>query len=127
MGRIFFVIASDDTMLCDIALKNPQKVMLIGTMEEDIFVDPKDKSDLPLVFADFECEYTPESMQWHYAKENQSKLDKRTRSANIYLMHPPRCGKKLLVLDLDHTLLDIRYTKKVGKFCGLILKSILVQ
>lgn len=37
---------------------------------------------------------------------NGENLKKFTDSTEIYVMNPPRDGKKLLVLDLDHTLLD---------------------
>lgn len=40
----------------------------------------------------------------HVAKEEN--LKKFTESTMIHIMQPPREGKPLLVLDLDHTLLD---------------------
>jgi predicted HAD superfamily phosphohydrolase YqeG len=40
--------------------------------------------------------------------ENQEKLKKTIERTEINLMNPARPGKKLLVLDLDHTLLDFK-------------------
>ena len=42
--------------------------------------------------------------------ENIAKLAKRVASAPLKLAHPPREGKKLLVLDIDYTLFDHRST-----------------
>jgi ubiquitin-like domain-containing CTD phosphatase 1 len=74
--------------------------ILMGTPEEDIFVDPRDHPDLPDVMDDFDLDLDP---QQHI---NQDLLLKFTEKTAIHIMHPPREGKPLLVLDLDHTLLD---------------------
>lgn len=42
------------------------------------------------------------------ATENQAKLKKCVKNAEINTMNPPRTGKHLLVLDLDHTLLHLK-------------------
>ena len=42
------------------------------------------------------------------ATENQAKLKKCVKNAEINTMNQPRTGKHLLVLDLDHTLLHLK-------------------
>ncbi|CAK4464541.1 hypothetical protein Ae201684P_022444 [Aphanomyces euteiches] len=105
--------APDHTLLQDLTLKNPHKFMLIGTVEDDIFVDPQSlpKAALPRVFDDFACKFSPGSTEWTHARENHDRLDKMLAATEISLINPFRCGKKLLVLDLDHTLMDITATK----------------
>ena len=42
--------------------------------------------------------------------ENLAKLARRVAAQPLKLLHPPRPGKKLLVLDIDYTLFDHRST-----------------
>ncbi|KAF0691904.1 Aste57867_16943 [Aphanomyces stellatus] len=58
--------AGNEVLLRDLTLKNPHKFMLIGTVEDDIFVDPDlmPKDALPTVFSDFDCAYSPGSVEW---------------------------------------------------------------
>eukprot|EP00605_Chrysophyceae_sp_TOSAG23-4_P001344 GSChrysophyteH1.ASY1.ANO1.1461.1 assembled CDS len=51
------------------------------------------------VVSDLECKFTPTSEVWQ-------KLEKHSNSCDIHYINAPRPGKKLLVLDLDHTILD---------------------
>ena len=80
--------------------------ILMGTPEEEIFVDPGERDDLPDVVDDFDLDFNAGSTEWlqHVAKEEN--LKKFTEKTEIHIMNPPRAGKPLLVLDLDHTLLD---------------------
>jgi len=80
----------------------------MGTRDANLFVDPKDRSDLPEVFDDFETDYATLSKEWHRSKRNGEKLCQFTASTAINVIAPPRAGKRLLVLDLDHTLLDFK-------------------
>jgi len=100
--------SSDDaTLLSEIRFKkNPHQFMMVGTPEDQIFVDPGEKGDLPEVFDDFELDFTMYSDQWHRSLENEENLRKFTDSTEVHFINPPREGKHLLVVDLDHTLLD---------------------
>ena len=42
--------------------------------------------------------------------ENVVKLARRVAATPLAVLHPPRAGKKLLVLDIDYTLFDHRST-----------------
>jgi len=78
----------------------------MGTPEEHIFVDPDDHNDLPNVVDDFDIDFNAGTEEWlaHVAKGEN--LKKFTESTLIHIMNEPRAGKPLMVLDLDHTLLD---------------------
>jgi ubiquitin-like domain-containing CTD phosphatase 1 len=79
---------------------------LMGTPETELFVDPIDKDDCPEVIDDFDLDYNAGSEEWAREISNSSNLAKFTASTEIFLMSDLREGKPLLVLDLDHTLLD---------------------
>lgn len=108
----------DNDMLSELKTKTSKKpvdsatgcilhqFMLMGTPEENIFVDPSDRGDLPDVIDDFELDFNAGSDQWVQHVANGQNLKKFTESTLIHVMNPPRENKLLLVLDLDHTLLD---------------------
>jgi ubiquitin-like domain-containing CTD phosphatase 1 len=80
--------------------------ILMGTPEEDIFVDPGDRDDLPDVVDDFELDFNAGSAEWMNHVANEANLRDFTERTSVHIMNPPRDGKPLLVLDLDHTLMD---------------------
>jgi len=80
--------------------------ILMGTPEEEIFVDPSARDDLPDVIDDFDLDFNAGSDEWLQHVANGENLKKFTEHTQVHIMNPPRQGKPLLVLDLDHTLLD---------------------
>lgn len=54
---------------------------------------------------DFDLDFSAGSDEWLEHKANGENLKKFTENTEIHIMNPPRDGKPLLVLDLDHTLL----------------------
>jgi len=54
---------------------------------------------------DFELDFNAGSDMWVQHVANQENLKSFTEKTEVHLMNPPRPGKPLLVLDLDHTLL----------------------
>ncbi|CAM9418694.1 unnamed protein product [Sphacelaria rigidula] len=98
--------AADDCPLEKIRLKTPHRFILMGTPEAEIFVDPGEKEDLPDVFDDFDLDVSHASDEWRHAIENSENLIKFSEKTELHFINPPRDGKALLVLDLDHTLLD---------------------
>ena len=113
---------NDDTLLVDLKVKNGKKssdaggggvpdavvheFILMGTPEHEIFVDPSDKDDLPDVIDDFDLDFNAGSSEWLQHVANGENLKKFTEHTTVNIMNEPREGKPLLVLDLDHTLLD---------------------
>jgi ubiquitin-like domain-containing CTD phosphatase 1 len=80
--------------------------ILMGSVEKDIFVDPNEKDDLPEVVDDFDLDFTAGSEEWVQHVATGENLKKFTESTAVYIMNEPREGFPLMVLDLDHTLLD---------------------
>jgi ubiquitin-like domain-containing CTD phosphatase 1 len=80
--------------------------ILMGTPEADIFVDPSDRDDLPEVIDDFVYNPQDTSALEVLIRTYRARMDQCIAETTIVVMHPPRPGKHLLVLDLDHTLLD---------------------
>mmetsp|Transcript_29390 Transcript_29390/g.70677 ORF Transcript_29390/g.70677 Transcript_29390/m.70677 type:complete len:363 (+) Transcript_29390:35-1123(+) len=107
---------NDAVVLKDLKVKSAKKpvtdgsvsheFIMMGTKEENIFVDPNDKDDLPEVVDDFDLDFNAGSSEWLQHVANGENLKKFTESTMIHIMSEPRPGKPLLVLDLDHTLLD---------------------
>ena len=86
--------------------------MMIGTPDAEVIVDPKDKTELPIILDDFEGEWAPGSEayveKWRSSVEARQKLDAAASKLELPFISQPRPGKRLLVVDLDHTLLDFR-------------------
>jgi len=80
--------------------------ILMGTAEKDIFVDPQDHDNLPEVVDDFDLDFNAGSEEWLEHVATGENLKKFTESTAVNIIHAPRKGKPLMVLDLDHTLLD---------------------
>lgn len=99
----------DESILKDIKFKKQKtshEFILMGTPEEEIFVDPSDKEGLPDVVDDFDLDFNAGSEEWVEHLATGENLRNFTESTIIHVMNEPRDGKPLLVLDLDHTLLD---------------------
>eukprot|EP01018_Ginkgo_biloba_P016733 Gb_00636 [translate_table: standard] len=99
-------LANDATLLSELPLKSTVKMTMIGTVEDDIIVDPV---DAPEIIDDFEL--GQDDVTDIKDKEvNKQKLRRRIEQYKIKLLNPCREGKKLLVLDIDYTLFDHRST-----------------
>jgi ubiquitin-like domain-containing CTD phosphatase 1 len=90
----------------DAPMSITHQFILMGTPEEKIFVDPSLRDDLPDVVDDFDLDFNAGSHLWLQHKANEDNLKKFTDATEVFIMNEPRPGKPLLVLDLDHTLLD---------------------
>ncbi|KAJ4965982.1 hypothetical protein NE237_017831 [Protea cynaroides] len=98
---------SDDTLLLSqLPLKSSVKMTMVGTVEDDIIVDPV---DAPEIIDDFELG-EKEAVDIKDKEVNKQKLRRRIDQYKIKLLNPCREGKKLLVLDIDYTLFDHRST-----------------
>ncbi|KAI3445612.1 hypothetical protein Pfo_002277 [Paulownia fortunei] len=97
-------LVDDSLLLSQIPLKASLKMTMIGTVEDDIIVDPVES---PEIIDDFELGQD-EAMDIKDKEVNKQKLRRRIEQYKIELRNPCRKGKKLLVLDIDYTLFDHR-------------------
>lgn len=125
-------VIQDDVTLDKLEVKKPQKdtlkndqneiihtyhsFILMGTPESEIFIDPDSISgdNKNNVVNDFDLDFNIGSSEWKEHFVNRKNLLKFTNSTDVHIMNPPRKGKKLMVLDLDHTLLDFSSRKIVN-------------
>ena len=104
---------ADDTLLINLNLKNGAKIMMMGSSEQAI----KDVSVVvndPSVINDLDEEIA-QQLSTEYREEYLNKVDSRVKSYEIKMLHEPREGKKLLVLDIDYTLFDHKSTAETGR------------
>jgi ubiquitin-like domain-containing CTD phosphatase 1 len=82
--------------------------ILMGTPEEEIFIDPCTigMDNLPDIVNDFDFDFNAGSEEWIQHRANDMNLKQFTQQTPIHIMNEPRPDKPLLVLDLDHTLVD---------------------
>ncbi|KAL2511860.1 Ubiquitin-like domain-containing CTD phosphatase [Abeliophyllum distichum] len=99
-------LADDSFLLLQIPLKASVKMTMIGTVEDEIIVEPVDS---PEIIDDFEIGQV-EVVDIKDNEVNKQKLRRRIEQYKIELRNPCREGKKLLVLDIDYTLFDHRST-----------------
>lgn len=99
-------LADESLLLSQLPLKSSLKMTMIGTVEDDIFVDEVDSPD---VVDDFELGQD-EVVEIKDNEANRKKLRRRSAQYKMQLRNPCREGKKLLVLDIDYTLFDHRST-----------------
>jgi ubiquitin-like domain-containing CTD phosphatase 1 len=70
--------------------------ILMGSAEQDIFVDPNERDDLPDVVDDFDFDFTAGSEEWVQHVATGENLKKFTESTAVYIMHEPREGFPLI-------------------------------
>lgn len=97
-------LSDDSTLLSLLPLKSSVKMTMIGTVEDDLIIDPIDS---PEIVDDFELGQD-EAVDIKDKEVNKQKLRRRIDQYKIEVRNPCRIGKKLLVLDIDYTLFDHR-------------------
>ena len=86
------------------------KISLIGTPDSEIAMFQQktvETVETSTVFNDFSHGYSPATAEWQQLQEFSQKT-------TINFINQPRAGKKLLVLDLDHTLLDFSSKENIN-------------
>ncbi|XP_044168973.1 ubiquitin-like domain-containing CTD phosphatase 1 isoform X1 [Acropora muricata] len=106
--------AEDDVRLSALNLKPSNKIMMMGTREENLaeVIAPSDEVVNNQVVNDFDIE--EDEIQIENKEENLAKINKRVSDYKVEIRNPPRSGKKLLVLDVDYTIFDHRSVAETG-------------
>eukprot|EP00033_Pygsuia_biforma_P003177 GCRY01003486.1.p1 GENE.GCRY01003486.1~~GCRY01003486.1.p1 ORF type:complete len:344 (+),score=83.79 GCRY01003486.1:222-1253(+) len=87
---------------------NNFKFMLTGTSHEKINLIREMKPDSEVVDEFDDVMYGTKEVQIMYPELIQKRLSERVKKTEINLINPLRPNKKLLVLDLDYTLFDMK-------------------
>ncbi|KAJ7681773.1 hypothetical protein B0H17DRAFT_1205584 [Mycena rosella] len=101
----------DQGRIADLRLVTGKKFTLIGTPEGDEIKDPSQLEYLPDVVNDLDRDFTEDpvaSAAYQNDQRNVRKVKEATSALNVNVIHPLREGKKLLVLDIDYTILDTK-------------------
>ncbi|KAG0091405.1 hypothetical protein BGZ92_000738 [Podila epicladia] len=98
-------LPDDHVVLSTLSLKNNQTFLMMGTPEAKVIKAPE---VLPDVLNDLEEDYTPDDEAFANDAQNQKSLKSTVAKCDINIMNPLRPNKKLLVLDLDYTLIDCK-------------------
>ncbi|EKX46899.1 hypothetical protein GUITHDRAFT_107254 [Guillardia theta CCMP2712] len=116
----------DDVTLESLQLKNPHSFMMVGCADEDVMLDQSQIDAMPLVVNDLDWNYDPSEYEEMIADvENRQKLQDTIKNVDISVINQPRRDKKLLVLDLDHTLLHFKNKRTYKRpFCFEFLKAV---
>ncbi|KAJ8983826.1 hypothetical protein NQ317_008952 [Molorchus minor] len=105
-------VPNEECRLGQLKLKQNFKLMMMGSLEEDIAEANTAPTDLPEVINDLDIE------EDEVAIENQevylAKVEKRIKDYEIKMLNDLRPDKNLLVLDIDYTLFDHRSTAQTG-------------
>ncbi|KYQ91871.1 ubiquitin-like domain-containing CTD phosphatase 1 [Tieghemostelium lacteum] len=98
---------TDETTIESLNISHNHSIIMMGTPEANIIQDADEEDNG--VFNDFEFDYLPDSDEISHLEKNKLQLEQmKVKATEISLMNEPRPGKKLLVLDLDHTILDFK-------------------
>ncbi|EEB18015.1 conserved hypothetical protein [Pediculus humanus corporis] len=104
--------AEDSCKMSALNLKPGFKIMMMGSLEDDITQVNTIPQGIPDVVNDLDiedAEVAIENMEVHL-----SKIEKRIKEYEITERSEPREGKNLLVLDIDYTLFDHRSVAESG-------------
>lgn len=96
----------DDCKICHLKLKSGFKVMMMGSLEEQIAEVSAAPQGMPDVINDLDIE--EEEVKIENQEVYLAKIEKRIKEYEVKILNESRPGKRLLVLDIDYTLFDHR-------------------
>ncbi|KZT69795.1 HAD-superfamily subfamily IIID h [Daedalea quercina L-15889] len=101
----------DEETIANLKLVSGRKFTLVGTPQGQEIKDPSQLEFLPDVVNDLDIDFSanPAAAEAYINdRRNQRKIRESTRKLEVNVIHPLREGKRLLVLDLDYTILDTK-------------------
>ncbi|KIK08238.1 hypothetical protein K443DRAFT_588773 [Laccaria amethystina LaAM-08-1] len=111
LGLVKGKLPPDQVRISDLGLVPGKKFTLVGTPEGDEIKDPSKLEFLPDVLNDLDVDFVENlaaSAAYQQDKRNIRKVKEATEKLQVNIIHPLREGKKLLVLDIDYTILDTK-------------------
>ncbi|KAG1761675.1 HAD subfamily IIID h [Suillus occidentalis] len=110
LGLVKGKLPPDQEKIADLRIAG-KSFTLIGTPEGDEIKDPSKLEFLPDVVNDLDVDFTDNPAAAAVYKNDQRnirKVKEATEKLQINIIHPLRDGKRLLVLDIDYTILDTK-------------------
>jgi len=109
LGLVKGKLPSDEIRIGD--LKLGKKFSLVGTPEGDEIKDPSQLESLPDVVNDLDVDFSADpkaAAAYANDQRNIRKVKEFSKKLEVNIIHPLREGKRLLVLDIDYTILDTK-------------------
>ncbi|KAI0707674.1 HAD IIID h [Earliella scabrosa] len=111
VGLVKGKLPSDEERIGDMKLVTGKKFMLIGTPQGHEIKDPHELEFLPDVVNDLDLDFSANpaaAQQYMNDQRNRRKVQEHTKKLKVNIINPLREGKRLLVLDIDYTILDTK-------------------
>merc|ERR1712002_381372 len=99
--------------LKNLGIRAKSKIILMGTLDENLLEATEPPEDLPLIVDDFELK--EEEILCQNRTVFLDKVDRRIKEYKIDILNEPRKNMKLLVLDIDYTLFDHKSVGETGR------------
>ncbi|PPQ93229.1 hypothetical protein CVT25_015227 [Psilocybe cyanescens] len=111
LGFVKGKLPPDQVRISELPILPTKKFTVIGTPEGDEIKDPSQLESLPDVINDLDVDFTENmvaSNRYQHDARNIRKVHEAIKNLSVNIIHPLRKGKKLLVLDIDYTILDTK-------------------
>ncbi|KIM86178.1 hypothetical protein PILCRDRAFT_816102 [Piloderma croceum F 1598] len=111
LGLVKGKLPPDQERVADLKLVAGKKFTLIGTPQGNEIKDPSQLEFLPDVVNDLDVDFSDNptaAAAYKNDQRNIRKVREATNKLKIDIIYPLREGKKLLVLDIDYTILDTK-------------------
>jgi len=111
LGLVKGKLPPDQERIGDLKLVNGKKFSLVGTPQGDEIKDPSQLECLPDVVNDLDFDFTTDpaaAVAYINDQRNLRKVREYSKKLQLNMIHPVREGKRLLVLDIDYTILDTK-------------------
>ncbi|KAI0690580.1 HAD IIID h [Cytidiella melzeri] len=111
LGLVKGKLPSDEVAIADLKLVPGKKFSLIGTPQGNEIKDPSQIEYLPDVVNDLDVDFSADpkaAAAYANDQRNLRKIKEHTAKLKVDVIYPLREGKRLLVLDIDYTILDTK-------------------
>ncbi|KAI6109645.1 HAD subfamily IIID h [Pisolithus sp. B1] len=111
LGLVKGKLPPDEGRISDLKIAPGKNFILIGTPAGDEIKDPSQLESLPDVVNDLDVDFTENpqaAARYKNDPRNVRKIREATSNLQINIINPLREGKRLLVLDLDYTIVDTK-------------------
>ncbi|OBZ69263.1 Ubiquitin-like domain-containing CTD phosphatase 1 [Grifola frondosa] len=111
LGLVKGKLPPDEERIGDLKLVNGKKFTLVGTPQGHELKDPSQLEFLPDVVNDLDVDFSANpaaARAYMNDQRNLRKVREYSKKLQVNVIHPLREGKRLLVLDIDYTILDTK-------------------